>query len=229
MKIFLLVLLGVVIVIALFGLELKSQVGRYQKYWHKRSEEPRAKNDLLYVALGDSTAQGIGASSASKGYVGLIAKELEKKHGQQVRVVNLSKYGDKIVDALDRQIPLLEKINTNSDTVVTIEIGANDMGSFESQKFEKQMDELMNKLPRQTVISDIPYFGGGLRRDLEPNVLQANKIIYRLAAKHNLKVAQLHAKIKDDNLLLNYAVDRFHPSSYGYKTRWVPAFLEQMK
>ena len=227
------ILLGVVFLLGLLALilggELYSQVGRYQTYWNRRNQQPANKGELVYVALGDSTAQGIGASKPQNGYVGLIAKELEKRFDQPVRTLNFSKTRAKLSDALERQLPLLEKCNIPGDAIVTVEIGANDMGSFNAAEFEAQMDELMRRLPRQTIISDMPYFGGGRFKHLETNVQQANLIVHRLAKKHNFRTANLHEYTSKDNWLRDYAVDRFHPSNYNYKTAWAPAFLEQIK
>ena len=52
------------------------------KYWRERK---LVKGQLLYVAIGDSAAQGIGASRPAHSYVGVIAKHL----GGTFRVVNL--------------------------------------------------------------------------------------------------------------------------------------------
>ncbi len=228
MKIVLGVAVVFVIIIVLAGLELWSQIGRYQAYWNRQNVQPAQKGELLYVALGDSTAQGIGASQPHKGYVGLIAKDLASKHDKQVRTVNLSKTGATLSDVLQRQLPLMKQQPVDDTTVVTIEIGANDMLSFDAQKFETEMDQLMAQLPPQTVISDIPYFGGSRLRRLEPNARQANVIMYRLAATHGFKLAALHEAIKSKNTWRDYAIDRFHPSNYNYRTQWTPAFLERL-
>ena len=229
MKIILGIILLIVTIYVVALIELWTQVGRYQAYWQRQNMQAPYDNELLYVALGDSTAQGIGASQPEKGYVGLIAEDLQKRSSQSVRTLNFSKVGANLSDALDRQIPLLEKTKILPSTVITIEIGANDVREFDSERFKLQMDELMGKLPSQTTISDIPYFGGGLHRRLEPNVKQANLIIRQLAKKHNLKVANLHQYTSDDDWRQDYAADRFHPSNYNYRTAWAPAFLEQLR
>jgi lysophospholipase L1-like esterase len=212
----------------LLGGELYSQVGRYQAYWNRQNEQPPIKNELVYVALGDSTAQGIGASKPQKGYVGLVAAELAKQSGRPVRTMNFSKSGAKLSDALERQVPLLQKCNIPSDAIITIEIGANDMGNFNAAHFESQMDELMGKLPARTAISDIPYFGGSRNKKLEPNVADANVIMERLAKKHGFELVALHERMKNNSSLKTLALDGFHPSSYAYKSNWATAFLDHI-
>jgi lysophospholipase L1-like esterase len=227
----LLVIFGFLLLLGLvLGSELLSQLGRYQAYWNRRNQQAAVENEILYFALGDSTAQGIGATKPDKGYVGVIADELQKRSGRPVRTLNLSKSRATLTDMLQRQLPLLKQCQISKDVVVTIEIGANDMGKFEPEKFERQMDELMSQLPKQTVISDIPYFGGGLHKKLEPNVEKANVIIHNLAEKHGLRMAELHAKTRsNDSKFKNYAFDRFHPTNYNYQTNWAQVFLEQIR
>ncbi len=47
-------------------------VGRARAYW---SVPHGATGGLMYVASGDSAAQGVGASRPQRGYVGLLARD----------------------------------------------------------------------------------------------------------------------------------------------------------
>lgn len=228
MKIFLAILFVVIVFFAARLGELYTQLARYQKYWSKTNLKPINPKDFIYVALGDSAAQGIGASEPDKGYVGLIAKELQQNSKEEVKVLNLSKSGAKIADVLKIQLPLYEKLGLTNRHLITIEIGANDIISFDSQQFEKEMDELMSKLPKQTVISDVPSFAGSRYGRYEPRVLQANEIIHRLASDHGLKPAELHKRVAANHGIRTFAADIFHPSDHGYSTNWLPAFMERI-
>lgn len=228
MKIFLAILFVVVVFFAARLGELYTQLARYQKYWSKTNLKPINPKDFVYVALGDSAAQGVGASEPDKGYVGLIAKELQQGKEKEVKVINLSKSGAKIADVLKIQLPLYQKLGLTNQHLVTIEIGANDIISFNSQQFEKEMDELISKLPKQTVISDVPSFAGSRYGHYEPQVLQANEIIHRLAAKYGFKPAELHKRVAANHGLRTFAADIFHPSNYGYNNNWLPAFMERI-
>jgi acyl-CoA thioesterase-1 len=55
----------------------------HRTYWRERAKRD---GDLLYVALGDSAAQGIGASRPDRGYVGLLARRISRRTGRRVRV-----------------------------------------------------------------------------------------------------------------------------------------------
>lgn len=225
-------LVAIVVLIILLRLgELYTQLARYKVYWNTHNQQTLANSrseNIRYYGLGDSAAQGVGATSPQKGYVGLIAKSLNEKNSQPVELINLSKSGAKIADVTRDQLPIMESLGVKSNAVVTVEIGANDILSFQSERFEREMNELMGKLPKQTIISDIPTFKGGRFAKYEPNVLAANQIIIRLSDQHGLKRAKLFDKINANHGVTTFAADMFHPSNRGYRENWAPAFLDQL-
>ena len=79
-------------------------VESYRTYWAEPQGEP---GGLVYVALGDSAAQAIGASRPERGYVGLLAERMREQSGQPVQVINLSSSGATIRDLLEEQLPRL--------------------------------------------------------------------------------------------------------------------------
>lgn len=227
----LLAVLAVLMIIVVGGnlLYLYLQLGRYQRYWTAKNQETMPDGAEVYIALGDSAAQGIGATSPKKGYVGLIAETLGKHSGRPVHVINLSKSGAKVSDVLNTQIPKLQQIPQLKTATVTIEIGANDMIQFDAKKFEQDIDQLFIQLPPQTVISDVPYFGSaGRYRNKQPNVEQANEIMYRLAKQHGRELVPLYERTKQNGALSTFAADWFHPSDRGYRENWYPVFMERL-
>lgn len=221
--------LVVIVIIFVFSLaELYTQLARYRNYWNKQNTRTAQANEILYVALGDSTAQSIGASSAKKGYVGLVAKYLEQKYDRPVRTVNLSKSGAKINDVITTQLPAMKQLEINDDTIITMEIGANDMISYNAGQFESEMDTVMNDLPQQTIITDMPYFGESRFKRLEPQVKEANTIMYKLAAKHDFELSNLHERMQKNGGIKTFAPDWFHPSNTAYRENWAPAFTDRL-
>lgn len=176
-------------------------------------------NALVYVALGDSAAQAVGASRPENGYVGSIAELLAKQSGRTVRVVNLSVSGAKVADALATQIPQLKSYKAD---VVTIEIGANDIRRFDADAFERDFSLLVAQLPAGTVVGDMPYFGGRASGD-NGKATQATAIVRRLVAERNLILAPLSETTNGANTFLDYSADFFHPNDKGYRN-WTRAF-----
>jgi acyl-CoA thioesterase-1 len=229
LKIIIIGLITLVLVLVISLAELSSQLVRYKNYWNKNNQQVPQSGELVYVALGDSAAQGVGATSPRKGYVGLIAKELESSTGQSVRIINLSKSGARIKDVLDVQLPKYQSLDLPEKHIFTIEIGANDIVTLDETKFEKEMNELMSKLSDNVFMSDIPSFTGSRLAKHEDNVLKANEIMERLAKKHHRHLAELNNRTQQNQSLKVFSADFFHPSNYGYKVNWLPAFMERIK
>ncbi len=224
------IVLAVIIVVEVVALlVMKSSVARYAQYWHNRAGQPAQDNAFVYIALGDSTAQGIGATSAANSYVGLIAEQLEKTTGRSVRVINLSVTGAKVADVLGKQLPALQQYGLTIDQadLVTMEIGANNLLRYEATSFEADYRNILAQLPAdKTVISDMPYFGG--RIDVKGNDVAASNLVRKIAESYDIPVAQLYQALRDKHGLRIYAADYFHPSNYGY-TIWYDAFWEKIE
>ena len=214
---FLVVILVLAEIISL--LQLRSSLTSNAAYWRQLSTQP---GELTYVALGDSAAQGIGASRPANGYVGLLADRIVTKTGKTVRVVNLSVSGAKIQDVIKKQLPQLVQYRPD---FVTIEIGANDMISFDAQKFKDSFEQLVPLLPANTVVSNMPNFGGRIHR--VDAVLAANKIVAAAAKTRNFSVADLYTHTKLHDSPFNYAADFFHPNNRGYRN-WADAFWTRL-
>lgn len=225
-----------IIVAAVAGLYLASllylamSVGMFTKYWKQKNAKPTPKNALIYVALGDSAAQGVGAYTADKGYVGQFAERLQSKENRPVKIVNLSKSGAKIQDVINDQIPELNKIKAD---VITLDIGGNDIAVFDAKKFRAEYTNLVSMLPDNTLVAEVPYFGGRTQLPLfgsglpEQSVLIANKIIGDATRGGSVILVPLHniSKERNGRRIWNYAPDYFHPSSLGYRA-WTDAFWD---
>jgi lysophospholipase L1-like esterase len=191
------------------------------RWWKDEGKKP---GELLYVALGDSAAQGVGASRPGRSYVGLIARHLRERSGRTVRVVNLSMSGARLREALAIQLPALRRMTTRPD-VLTVAIGANDVASFDPARFESELRELYAALPAGAIVADLPSFYLG---SAERKAREANAIVRRLAAERGFEVAPLHAATRRQGAaryaLNQVAADFFHPNDRGYRV-WASAFL----
>lgn len=202
---------------------LATQIPRYQNYWNQRAKQSLDQNELRYFALGDSAAQAIGASRPEKGYVGLLADRLAAASGRPVRVINLSETGAKASDVFDKQLPRLLEYQLTDDDVISLAIGGNNVRGLQPDEFRGTMELIMRQLPKQTVVGDVPYFGGGRYNESQNNALTASQIIGQLAQDKGLRLAPLQQVTKDKDSWRNYAADFFHPSDYGYQW-WAEAF-----
>ena len=192
-------------------------VARARTYWASPHGQP---GGLVYVALGDSTAQGVGASRPERGYVGLLADRLRQHTREPVQVINLSVTGAKVQDVLDHQLPALLALRPD---VVTVAIGANDVRSFDSGAFRARMSLLTAALPPGTLIADVPWFMAGAWED---NAGSAHRDIAQGSAAHSLALVPLHHALRQrgwSSMLTDFAPDWFHPNDRGYRA-WADSF-----
>jgi hypothetical protein len=98
----------------------------FADYWHTQNHRSLGETGPPWVALGDSTAQGLGASHPSAGYVGQAHVELRRRTGVAWRVINLSCRGALTHDVLHGQLPRLTGLQAVPD-LLTCGIGVNEM------------------------------------------------------------------------------------------------------
>jgi lysophospholipase L1-like esterase len=185
-------------------------------------EHAKKEGELLYVVVGDSAAQGIGASKPHRGYVGTIAAHLRTTTGRSVRVVNLSVSGARLREALEVQVPKLKRLNPD---VITVSIGANDIADFDDIRFDKELRQLADALPPHAIVADLPSFFFG---EAEKRVRIANAIVHQVVGEHGFTLAPLYRATRRQGaarVALNQAsADFFHPNDRGYRV-WASAFL----
>lgn len=201
---------------------LAHSVKGFRAYW----AEPRGRpGGLLYVALGDSAAQSIGATRPERGYVGLLAAQMREQTGLPVMVVNLSRSGATVRDVLDTQLPRLLQLHPD---VVTVAVGGNNIHSYKQGRFAADVEELTAGLPTGTLVADVPYFmHGRWERDAD----EAAETVADKARAHQLRVAPLHRALRDRGtiaMFTDFAADWFHPNDRGHRV-WADALWTQLK
>ena len=192
-------------------------------YWSQPQGET---GGLLYVALGDSAAQAVGASDPQHGYVSLLADRLRDSTGQPVEIVNLSKSGARIKDVLDTQLPALAALGRTPD-VVTVAIGGNDVRAYDRATFAREADRLAAALPDGAYVADAPYFMHGR---WERDAAQAAALLRDAAARHGLRPVALHEALRRQGwraMFTQFAADWFHPNDRGHRV-WADAFWREM-
>jgi acyl-CoA thioesterase I len=202
----------------------------FAAYWRAHNERLLAaeENDAtrprgpLWVALGDSTAQGLGALGPRGGYVGQALHQLRRRTGQPWRVLNLSVSGALTRDVLANQIPLLPE----APDLVTCGIGANDVLYSTPARLFSDMRAVLAAVPERTVVLDLPLpagFWGIVGRISVPYVTRINRVIHEAARERELSVAEVSAHFTAP-WAGKFASDNFHPSQDGYRD-WTRAVL----
>ncbi len=190
-----------------------------------RGLSPPGPAEPLWVVLGDSTAQGLGAHSPDGGYVGQVLAELRRQTGLPWRVLNLSVSGSLTRDVLGAQLPVMP---AHAD-LVTCGIGINDILYTNPAKLFADLRTLIAALPDQTVLLDLPLPAGCwgfLGRASVPYVTRINRTIHQAAAARGLPVAEVSAHFLPP-WSGKFASDCFHPSQDGYRD-WARALLSTL-
>jgi acyl-CoA thioesterase-1 len=197
----------------------------FASHWQAHNDRVLTETGPLWVVLGDSTAQGLGAPSPEGGYVGQVLAELRLQAGQRWRVLNLSTSGALIRDVLGDQLPQLPRLPAAPD-LVTCGIGVNDILYTAPSKLFGDLRALVGALPDETVILDLPLptgLWGILGRISVPYVARINRTIHESARARGLPVAEVST-----HFLRpwggKFASDCFHPSQTGYRD-WTRALL----
>ena len=166
--------------------------------------------------LGDSTAQGIGASAFDRGWVGQL-RELITTDEQAWRIVNLSLSGGRVRDVLDEQLPAAERLGIEP-ALVTVAVGANDIRRSRRAELPSALELLLETLPAGAAVGTIP--------GRPPTVHPFNELIRESAPERRLRVAETATAITPP-WREKLASDFFHPNDVGYAA-WAAAFAASL-
>lgn len=194
---------------------VRAQVEAYAEAWRAGNDDVVAGEGPLWVVLGDSTAQGIGASDRDDGYVGQLRRRLEARDGRAWRVLNLSVSGGRVADVVESQLPLLTGLAHPPD-LVTCAIGINDVRRVEAPELVDAFLDLLPRLPAGTLVADLPQ---GVRRRRTEAV---NAVLREAVPAHGLVLVGLHAATGPP-WRGKFSADQFHPNARGYRD-WADAF-----
>jgi lysophospholipase L1-like esterase len=230
-------------VLLLIGIYLVLELGLfgYKLYYLKKPQAPDQANQSLgngpslrYIAAGDSTAVGVGATEVKYSYTGEILNYLQKSHS--VTYKNIGVTGNKTTDFVNNQ---LEQIINFQPDIITISISANDATHLVSQSvilenYKTIISELKQKTNAKIFITNIPVFS---HADILPWFYR--KLIEYRSSKINPKILNLEddrvniINIHDfgwdsfPDISKTFAIDHFHPNNLGYQN-WANAFLDKI-
>lgn len=149
--------------------------------WAASNIDARHADGPLWVALGDSTGLGLGATTREAGYVG-VAHELLRRRDAW-RVVNLSQSGTGVADVLARQLPALVALtDSRPAALVSCIVGTQDVAR-RTPGLDTALRSMLVALPPGAIVATIPL------RDRVADAL--NGVIREEAARHGLRVVEL--------------------------------------
>jgi acyl-CoA thioesterase I len=184
---------------------------------------------VMYVALGDSTVEGIGATRSEFNYVSRLYARLREVY-RNARLQNLGVGGATSVDVLARQ---LDRTVTLAPDLVTLSVGPNDITErVPLADYSRNIDAIFGRLASQTravlVVNLLPdlavtprFRGHEAEAVVGRRSIEFNAALTRLAKRHGVEVVDLYAASRREvpgrpELM---AGDGYHPSDVGY-ARW---------
>lgn len=180
---------------------------------------------FIYVALGDSTAEGMGATRHSRAYTSIVFSSLKSRY-RTAKYHNIARSGAVLTDVVSTQLPKALEIKPS---LITISIGANDIIRRTSiSEFESNLFLLLKTLQQKTdatiVISTIPDLSLTpavpklLKKYSQYKAGKLNNVILQVGKATNTITVDL---FEDSRSVLEafpeaIASDGFHPSDFGY-------------
>ncbi|MCY1014826.1 SGNH/GDSL hydrolase family protein [Pyxidicoccus sp. MSG2] len=188
-----------------------------------------------YVALGDSTAVGVGAARGG-GYPERLASRL-RSDGLPVGLTNLGQSGARIRDVFTGQV---KRAVAAQPTLVTLGVGTNDLWRGTSvEDFQEELDRIARRL-KQTgaplVVVNIADMALAPVAKLVPSSLYEGRIepfnaaMAEVARAHGLHLVDLYTASKEmiPQRPQFFCHDGFHPSDEGYE-EWADLLLPTVR
>lgn len=190
---------------------------------------------INYVALGDSTAVGVGAVRGG-GYPERLASRL-RGEGHSLGLTNLGMSGARIRDVFTGQV---KRAIATQPTLITLGIGTNDLWrGTELEEFADDLDRVASRL-KQTgaplVVVNLADLALAPVARLVPSSLYEGRIetfngaIATVARKHGMHLVDLYTASREflPSRPDFFSSDGFHPSESGYE-QWADLVLPTVR
>ncbi len=190
---------------------IEAQREPHARFWDDWNSAAAKQDGPLWVALGDSSSQGIGAEDPAESWVPRMVHRLRDQTGDPWRAINLSMTGAQFADVRDHQLPRLRQLEAAGAParLVTHLAGANDLlAPLTWATTRRTLRQVLGELPPRAVVGRV-----GTSSPL-------NGIMARLITR----VIEHHADHRSFELFWPWAWpsrdglagDRWHPSPIGY-------------
>ncbi|MGX7677824.1 SGNH/GDSL hydrolase family protein [Jatrophihabitans sp. DSM 45814] len=186
---------------------VQDEIAPYAESWRRANAVAMASAGPLWVVIGDSMSQGIGASAFDRGWVNQTAVELVARGLPAYRIVNFSTSGARVEDVLERQLPAIQRLGVQPD-LVTVMIGSNDLIRRRYRVgLPDRFAEMVRVLPAGSVVANLP----------NPRTAAAivNRQLDKAAPERGLIVADMRQR-RPGSWKGKLAEDHFHPNELGY-------------
>jgi lysophospholipase L1-like esterase len=127
-------------------------------FWDAWNADAVKADGPLWVALGDSTSQGIGAADPLDGWIPRLLDRLQASTSDPWRVINLGITGAQFSDIVEHQLPRLEDLSRagQAPVLVTHLAGANNLMAPTSwYRTIRDVRTILDALPEHSVVARV--------------------------------------------------------------------------
>lgn len=191
--------------------EIEAQREPHARFWDEWNSRAIGEDGPLWVALGDSSSQGIGAHDPADSWVPKMAERLRRRTGDPWRVVNLSMTGAQLRDIADIQLPRVDELEAagHRPRLVTHLAGANDLlAPLTWARTSSMLRRVLHRLPDHAVVARVG----------------SSSPLNGLMARMLTRIIEQHSRHRPFHLFWPWdwpsrdglAADRWHPGPVGY-------------
>ncbi len=184
---------------------------------------------LKFLAIGESTVAGVGASNHSEALSGQFAKHLNRNTGHAVEWHAVGKSGITVADTI---IELVPKIPEEEFDLILVALGGNDLFSVSSPKhWRKKASELIQILQAKNPNAEIFFANIPMIRDFIAMPDPLRFLLSRLAKMQHFNTIDFVGPLDGvyyfeevDRVDDEFFSDGVHPSASGYDS-WSEAMV----
>ena len=187
--------------------KIEATVEPFAQWWDAHNHRALHDDGPLWVALGDSVTQGIGASEPAKSYAVTVLDQVRAQSGRSWRLINLSMSGARFSDVVDHQLEVLHRYNLRP-RVVSAVIGSNDViWRRNTDAIVDDARQLVDALPEGTALSRVSEARRDRRR------VGVNQVFNAAAATGRVRLYEAWDWPTGEGMS---AEDRFHPNDRAH-------------
>ena len=190
---------------------VEAQREPHAQFWDEWNAEAAAAQGPLWIALGDSTSQGIGSPDPLKSWIPLVLDRLKIATGDPWRVINLGITGAQFRDIVDYQLPRIDQLQADGHEpqIMSFLAGANNlMAAGTWPQATDELTTILDAMTPRSVVARVGVHHAG-------NSLMArkfNRTIEAIAAEKEFELFWPWKWPSRDGM----GDDKWHPGPKGY-------------
>lgn len=187
--------------------KVEATIEPFAAWWDEHNHRTLESDGPLWVALGDSVTQGIGATDPTRSYAARTLDRLRADTGEPWRLINLAMSGARFEDVVERQLAVVDDFALQPQLISAV-IGSNDViWRRNTDAIIADARDLLGALPSGTVLSRLSEARPDRRR------LGVNQLFDAAAEAGHVRLYEAWDWPSGHEM---WAEDNFHPNDRAY-------------